>query len=76
MSNTHDNHDAVGHHEEHAHHEENFVSKYIFSMDHKMIAKQFLITGIIMGTIGMLMSLIFRLQLAYPDTKFAFLNQY
>ena len=72
MSNTHDNHDAVGHHEEHAHHEENFVSKYIFSMDHKMIAKQFLITGIIMGTIGMLMSLIFRLQLAYPDTKFAF----
>jgi len=72
MSNTHNNHDASGHHEEHAHHEESFVSKYIFSMDHKMIAKQFLITGIIMGTIGMLMSLVFRLQLAYPDTKFAF----
>jgi cytochrome c oxidase subunit 1 len=35
-----------------------------------MISKQFLITGIIMGTIGMLMSLVFRLQLAYPDTKF------
>jgi cytochrome c oxidase subunit 1 len=39
-------------------------------MDHKMISKQFLITGIIMGTIGMLMSLIFRLQLAYPETSF------
>jgi cytochrome c oxidase subunit 1 len=43
-------------------------------MDHKMIARQFLITGIIMGTIGMLMSLIFRLQLAYPDMKFPFLE--
>jgi cytochrome c oxidase subunit 1 len=43
-------------------------------MDHKMIAKQFLITGIIMGVIGMMMSLIFRLQLAYPDMKFPFLE--
>ncbi len=71
MSNTHEHHDTHNH--EHVH-EESFVSKYVFSMDHKMIAKQFLITGIIMGTIGMLMSLIFRLQLAYPDTKFAFLE--
>jgi cytochrome c oxidase subunit 1 len=43
-------------------------------MDHKMIARQFLITGIIMGTLGMLMSMIFRLQLAYPDMKFPFLE--
>lgn len=57
-------------HDDHGHHKETFISKYIFSMDHKMISKQFLITGIIMGTIGMLMSLVFRLQLAYPDTKF------
>jgi cytochrome c oxidase subunit 1 len=61
-----DNHQHV----DHGHHKETFISKYIFSMDHKMISKQFLITGIIMGTIGMLMSLIFRLQLAYPDTSF------
>jgi len=57
-------------HDDHGHHKETFISKYIFSMDHKMISKQFLITGIIMGVIGMLMSLIFRLQLAYPDTSF------
>jgi cytochrome c oxidase subunit 1 len=43
-------------------------------MDHKMIAKQFLITGIIMGTLGMAMSLLFRLQLAYPDMKMPFLE--
>jgi cytochrome c oxidase subunit 1 len=57
-------------HGDHGHHKETFISKYIFSMDHKMISKQFLVTGIIMGTIGMLMSLIFRLQLAYPETSF------
>ena len=51
---------------EHGHHEENFFSKYVFSMDHKMIAKQFLITGITMGVIGMIMSVLFRIQLAYP----------
>ena len=28
------------HHDEH-HHEEHFISKYIFSQDHKMIGKQF-----------------------------------
>ena len=27
----------------HAHHEESFISKYIFSHDHKMISKQFLV---------------------------------
>ena len=57
-------------HGDHGHHKETFISKYIFSMDHKMISKQFLVTGIIMGTIGMLMSLIFRLKLSYPDTSF------
>ena len=29
-----------------AHHKETFVTKYIFSQDHKMISKQYLITGI------------------------------
>jgi cytochrome c oxidase subunit 1 len=43
-------------------------------MDHKMISKQFLITGIIMGLIGMGMSIAFRLQLAYPDTSFPILE--
>ena len=64
---SHDTHD-------HGHHQETFISKYVFSMDHKMIAKQFLVTGIIMGVLGMSMSLIFRLQLAYPDMKFPFLE--
>ena len=32
-----------GHHEEH---HDSFITKYIFSQDHKIIARQFLITGI------------------------------
>ena len=48
------------------HHKETFITKYIFSQDHKMIAKQYLITGLIMGAIGIAMSLLFRMQLAWP----------
>ncbi|MFN3908815.1 MAG: cbb3-type cytochrome c oxidase subunit I [Flavobacterium sp.] len=52
------------------HHKETFITKYIFSIDHKMIAKQYLISGIIMGVIGVLMSLLFRMQLAWPEESF------
>ena len=48
------------------HHKENFITKYVFTQDHKMIAKQFLITGMFMAVVGMLMSAIFRVQLANP----------
>jgi cytochrome c oxidase subunit I len=60
--------------ESHDHHEQSFIRKYIFSMDHKTIAKQFLITGIIWAFVGGLMSLVFRLQLAYPDADLGFLD--
>lgn len=46
-------------------HSESFISKYIFSQDHKMIAKQYLLTGIIMGFIGGFLSIFFRLQLGW-----------
>ena len=60
----------------HAHHEhhETFVSKYIFSMDHKMIARQFLITAVVMGIVAMMLSILFRLQLGYDGESFAILN--
>jgi cytochrome c oxidase subunit 1 len=56
------------------HHKETFITKYIFSQDHKMIAKQFLITGMIMAVIGMIMSALFRLQLANPGQSYAILE--
>jgi len=68
---SHDAHDSHGH--DH-HHEESFLTKYIFSTDHKMIGKQFLITGIIWAIIGGLFSVLFRLQLGYPEMSFPFLE--
>lgn len=59
-------------HAEHHHHQESFVSKYIFSHDHKMISKQFLVTAIVMACVAMTMSVIFRLQIAFPGESFAF----
>ena len=50
----------------HSHHQESFVSKYIFSQDHKMISKQFLMTAIFMGVLAVLLSVFFRLQLGWP----------
>ncbi len=61
-------------HHEHNHHKETFITKYVFSQDHKMISKQFLITGMIWAIIGGLFSVLFRLQLGYPDQKFMFLE--
>ncbi|MCY7420474.1 MAG: cbb3-type cytochrome c oxidase subunit I [Chitinophagaceae bacterium] len=66
----HVSHDA--HHEHH--HHETFITKYVFSQDHKMIAKQFLVTGIIWAIIGGLFSVIFRLQLGYPEATFPWLE--
>jgi cytochrome c oxidase subunit I len=66
----HDHDHGHGHH----HHEEGFVSKYIFSQDHKTISKQFLITGMIWAVIGGLFSVFFRLQLGYPDSTFPWLE--
>jgi cytochrome c oxidase subunit 1 len=67
-------HDA-GHAHEH-HHHESFITKYVFSQDHKMIAKQFLITGMVWAIIGGLFSVIFRLQLGYPESTFPWLEDF
>jgi cytochrome c oxidase subunit 1 len=67
-------HDHGHDHEHEHHHKDTFITKYIFSIDHKMIAKQYLITGIIMGVIGVTMSLLFRMQLAWPEESFKIFN--
>ena len=70
---SHDAH-AHGHHDEHHHHEEHFISKYIFSQDHKMIGKQFLMTAVFMGLVAMMLSILFRIQLAWPGESSDFLS--
>lgn len=62
-------------HDEHDHHhDQNFFEKYIFSQDHKVIAKQFLFAGIFWGFVGGFLSIIFRLQLGWPEATFTFLE--
>jgi cytochrome c oxidase subunit I len=63
----------------HEHHhgdkfQSNFLTHYIFSTDHKMIARQFLITGIFWAFIGAAMSIIFRLQLGFPEADMSWLR--
>jgi cytochrome c oxidase subunit 1 len=70
MATTHTHtHADIHHHDdhEHEHHEGNFWTNYIFSQDHKVIAKQFLITGIFWALFGGTLSVIFRLQLGFPE---------
>jgi cytochrome c oxidase subunit I len=69
----HGHHDSHGH-DDHGHHEESFVSKYIFSQDHKMIGKQFLMTAVFMGVVAMILSILFRIQLAWPGESSDFLS--
>lgn len=65
-------HDDHGHEEEH--HHGNFITTYIFSTDHKMISKQYLVTGILWAFIGGLLSVLFRLQLGFPEINMTFLK--
>jgi cytochrome c oxidase subunit 1 len=69
-------HDNHGHDHAHDNHEQSFWTKYIFSTDHKMISKQFLITAIFMGVVAMMLSIFFRLQLAWPGESFSMLEYF
>ncbi len=50
------------------HHEVGFWRHYIFSTDHKMIARQFLFLGLAMLILGGILALMVRWQLAWPET--------
>ena len=45
---------------------QSFWSKYVFPLDHKMIAMQYMFTGMAMAVIGGFMVYVFRMQLAFP----------
>lgn len=70
---SHHEHDHHGHNpndpteDQHIHPDPtNFWLKYVFSFDHKVIAKQFLFFGFFWGIIGATMSMLIRWALAYP----------
>ncbi len=65
--------EATAHHDAHAA-PTGFVRRYLFSMDHKVIGIQYWILALVAVFIGMALSFLMRLQIAYPDTPFAFLE--
>ena len=56
-------------HDVHEHHDLGFVRTYIFSTDHKMIARQFLFLGLFMLLIGGFLAMLIRWQLGFPETR-------
>ncbi len=50
------------------HHEESFIQKYIFSVDHKTIGLQYGITSLLFLLFGFGLMMVMRWQLAYPET--------
>ncbi|HEX8427584.1 cytochrome c oxidase subunit I [Hymenobacter sp.] len=65
---------ADDHGDDHDHnHDQHWLFRYVFSTDHKVIAKQFLITGIFWAFIGGAFSSIMRLQLGWPEATFPWL---
>ena len=54
-------------------HPHSFITKYVWSQDHKVIAIQYGITAIAVGVVALVLSGIMRLQLGFPDT-FSFIQ--
>jgi cytochrome c oxidase subunit 1 len=51
------------------HHEPGFIEKYLWSTDHKMIAMQYMFTGMAMALLGGFFAYVFRMQLAFPGLE-------
>ncbi|MBK6951474.1 MAG: cbb3-type cytochrome c oxidase subunit I [Crocinitomicaceae bacterium] len=65
---------ATAHTDHGHHHKESFIMKYIFSQDHKMIGKQFLVTAIFMACVAVLLSVLFRIQIGWPGESSSVLS--
>ena len=52
--------------EQELHHPHSWVSKYIWSQDHKVIAIQYGGTAIFVGVVALVLSLLMRMQLGFP----------
>jgi cytochrome c oxidase subunit I len=66
--------DSLG--EVHHPHKSSFFLTYIFSTDHKMIAKQFLFTALFFLFVGGAFALFIRWQLAYPGQPIPLIGQW
>ncbi len=65
-------------HEGHAegHHEESFLRKYVFSIDHKVIGCQYGITALLFLFFGFCLMLLMRYQLAWPGQPIPLIGEF
>ncbi len=64
---------AIADQDEPLHDPQSFITKYIWSQDHKVIAIQYGVTAIFVGLVALVLSGMMRLQLGFPD-QFSFIN--
>ncbi|MDR7505886.1 MAG: cbb3-type cytochrome c oxidase subunit I, partial [Armatimonadota bacterium] len=57
-------------HEAHPGHRQSFLTRYIFSQDHKIIGLQYLFTSLFMAVVGGFLAMLIRMQLGFPTAKF------
>jgi len=58
------------------HHEENFIQKYVFSVDHKIIGLQYGITSLVFLLFGFMLMMLMRYQIAYPETVIPYFGEW
>lgn len=56
------------------HDPQSFITKYIWSQDHKVIAIQYSMTALAIGMVALVLSWLMRLQLGFPET-FSFIGE-
>ncbi len=61
-------------HDAHGHHEPSFIQKYVFSVDHKVIGLQYLITSMAFLMFGFSLAIMIRAQLAFPGRPIPFIG--
>lgn len=52
-----------------------FLRRYVFSLDHKVIGLQYLLTGMAMAVVAGLLAMLIRLQVAWPAAKWPLLGK-
>src|SRR6266508_5037379 len=51
-----------------------FIRKYIFSLDHKVIGIQYILLALSAVVVGMIMSVLMRINLSWPGSKWSILG--
>ena len=67
---------AIADQHAHLHDPQTFVTKYIWSQDHKVIAIQYAITAMAIGLVALGLSVMMRMQLGFPDTLASSAREY